>query len=227
MDITDAHDHFATGGSVFQPVYRESLGSNEVPDSVRSLSHYSSGGYASGNPFVQARSSALDNDRPLSNPPMSFTRARDSLASPPMTPTYSQFSGRGSRSPLAGPPSYSLYPNSPAETVVGSPDPTKYYSSKKEKLRLPFKSTAMLDLDRSPIYKPWLKHNDFLEYVSYWLTISMVLFMASASALVMLVNLAQMDNVGDLCLVLHDDFENGLDRNTWFHEVDMGGFGCV
>ena len=99
--------------------------------------------------------------------------------------------------------------------------------SPKLKNRKLFKSTALLDLDRNPIYKPWLKKKDFLEYVSYWLTIAMILFMASASALLILVKLSQMDTVGDLCLVLDDDFEFGLDRNTWFHEADMGGFGCV
>ena len=41
----------------------------------------------------------------------------------------------------------------------------------------------------------------------------------------MLVNLSHIENVGNLCLVLDDGFDNGLDRNTWYHEVDMGGFG--
>ncbi|KAL5528155.1 hypothetical protein ACEPAF_7291 [Sanghuangporus sanghuang] len=239
-DFEDAHDlvyypsgtmevvaqgRAPTSGSLFQPLYRDFIDAAEIPSSVRSLSRYSPDVFSAGNPFAQARPSALDNDRPLSNPPVDFTQVRDSLASPPSTPTCSQYSVSRFRSPLAGPPSYCLYPHSPTETVVGSPDLMKHYSSMKIKKRPPFKSTALLDLHRNPIYKPWLNQKDFLEYVSYWLTLSMVLFMASASALIMLVNLSQLDNVGDLCLVLHDDFENGLDRNTWFHEVDMGGFG--
>ena len=106
-------------------------------------------------------------------------------------------------------------------------NPSKFSSPIKGKKKLPFKSNALLDLDTKPIPKPWLQRKDFLELVSYWLTISMVLFMASTSALDMLVKLSKMDNVGDLCLVLDDNIENGLDRNTWFHEVDMGGFGFV
>ena len=55
----------------------------------------------------------------------------------------------------------------------------------------------------------------------------MILFMGGASALALLVNMSKMEKLGNLCLVLDDDFDNGLDRNIWFHEVDMGGFGYV
>lgn len=176
----------------------------EIPESVRSLS----------------RDSAQFSTVPFGD----FSRARDSLSS-------SAHSVRGlgprspsSRSPLAGPPSL---PMSPAETFVGSPDPSKDYLSEKLKAVVPFKSQALLDLDQNPINKPWIGKKEPLSRISYWLTYAGILFMGCSSALLMLVNLTQIENVGNLCLVLDDGFDNGLDRNTWYHEVDMGGFGYV
>ena len=31
--------------------------------------------------------------------------------------------------------------------------------------------------------------------------------------------------VGNVCLVLDEEFSNGIDSNIWFHEVSMSGFG--
>ena len=97
----------------------------------------------------------------------------------------------------------------------------------KVKAVVPFKSQALLDLDQNPISKPWVGKRNPLSRISCWLTYAGILFMACSSALLTLVNLSQIENVGNLCLVLDDGFDNGLDRNTWYHEVDMGGFGYV
>lgn len=209
-------------------MHRESIEPAQIPNSVRSFSCYSSDNYTGAYPLYDARVSSLDdNDHRDSFLPNGLSRARDSLASPPTTPTLPQYPISRSRSPLAGPPSYSqCFLRSPTETVIGSPDPTQK-SLMKGKERTYFKSNALLDLDRKPLCKPWIGKKDFLAYVSYWLTWSMVLFMASTAALSILVSMSKLEEVGDLCLILDDNFDKGLDRNTWFHEVDMGGFGFV
>lgn len=87
------------------------------------------------------------------------------------------------------------------------------------------KSTALTDEDKRNIDKPWLGKRDMREYISWVLTWSMMLFCAGAAAVMCLLDARNVKMMGDLCLVLHDDFENGLNRDVWFHEVDMGGFG--
>ncbi|KLO19430.1 concanavalin A-like lectin/glucanase [Schizopora paradoxa] len=87
------------------------------------------------------------------------------------------------------------------------------------------KSTALTDEGKRNIEKPWLAKRDMREYISWVLTWSMMLFCAGAAAVMCLLDARNVKMMGDLCLVLHDDFDNGLNRDVWFHEVDMGGFG--
>lgn len=216
---------------------RDSLEAPSIPASVRSFSRDSLG---QSYDFAHGRADSLGSAG-YSGPPVAIAqpqpRARiprygspdSSVLSPPGTPPV-PYSGSGlwpmarSRSPLACPPTYS-----PSETVVGSPNPEKskqsYFKDKMTKGR--FKSTALLDIDTVALDKPWRDKKDALTYVSYWLTWSMVLLMAGASALLTLIDLNKIHTVGNLCLVLDDNFDNGIDRSIWFHEVDMGGFGYV
>lgn len=202
-----------------------------IPASVRSFSRDSLGHvFSFAFPRARNHGNSVDTEdafAPTCTSPDPSSRA----GSPPITPAYAGLwasSRSGSRSPLAGPPLYS-----PTETVVGTPDPSgkkviSPYGFIDVRLRKGgFKSNALLDIDTVPIEKPWANKKEALGYVSYWLTWSMVLLMAGASALLTLVDLNKIHYVGNLCTVLEDNFDNGIDRSIWFHEVDMSGFGCV
>lgn len=199
-------------GIVSRNPYRVSSELSDIPSSVRSFSR-------------DIISLNNQQEHSVSDVHTSGILSHSREASPSPSDTSTQWAPLSrSRSPLACPPSYPL---SPTETMIGSADPLKQSFLNKLSRRGRFKSTALLDIDSNPLYKPWANKKDFLSYVSYWLTWSMILFMGGASALALLVNMSKMEKLGNLCLVLDDDFDNGLDRNIWFHEVDMGGFGYV
>ncbi len=80
------------------------------------------------------------------------------------------------------------------------------------------KSTALTEEAMQQLEKPWLGKRDVREYISWVLTWSMMLFCAGAAAVMCLLDARKVQMMGDLCLVLHDDFDNGLNRDIWFHE---------
>lgn len=223
----------ALGHSVRDSVDAPSIPSS-IPASVRSFSRDSLGhAFSFAFPRARRHGDSVDTDDAFARPlACSSPDASSRAESPPVTPTYGGMwptMRSGSRSPLACPPLYS-----PTETVIGTPDlggkkPASSYGFKDEKPKKgKFKSNALLDIDTVALDKPWLGgKKEALGYVSYWLTWSMVLFMAGASALITLVDLNKIRYIGDLCMVLEDNFDNGIDRSIWFHEVDMGGFGYV
>lgn len=137
-----------------------------------------------------------------------------------------------SRSPLSSPPIrasfYSLSPDMTSDctaSTFASPNTStqmlipKYIPPRR-------RSTALPNQEGVPIHdKPWIFKRDVKEYISWALTWSMMLFCAGAAAVMCLLDARSIKMMGNLCLVLEDDFSNGLNKDTWFHEVDMGGFG--
>ena len=129
--------------------------------------------------------------------------ARDSLACPPprVTPTFT------SRTPCVGSPNISQRGLTRKITVKRA------------------KSTALLDLDRNPLEKPWLKKRDPRATMSWWFTVFFMFLGAVGGALVCVFGLRDLKFVGNVCLVLDENFSEGLDENIWSREVEMGGFG--
>ena len=84
------------------------------------------------------------------------------------------------------------------------------------------KSTA---LDDRPIAKPWVGKKDIRARISYWLTWLGIFLGAAAAAAVCYTGARGVRMVGNVCLVLDEEFSNGIDSNIWFHEVSMSGFG--
>lgn len=200
-----------------------SLAAPEVPASVRSFSR-DSNGYNISSSNKEAFYS-VNSDSRLGEQRRQFNPGPSVLSSPSGTPYECGLSLTRSRSALSSPPVYSamLSPSSPTETVVGSPNGSQS-SLVKHKLRnRRTKSTALLD--RSQIQKPWLEKQEFRQRLSYWLSWSMIFICAGVSAVIGFLSTRNVQSMGKLCMVLEDNFDNGLDRSVWTHEVDLGGFG--
>ena len=76
--------------------------------------------------------------------------------------------------------------------------------------------------------KPWLGKKDKAARISYFLTYSMLLLGFVASGLRCYFAWTRVPLLGQLCLVMEDDFDsNELDTSVWMREADMGGFGWV
>jgi hypothetical protein len=74
--------------------------------------------------------------------------------------------------------------------------------------------------------KPWVGKKDKAARISYFVTYSMLLLGVAATALRCYTGWRSVSLVGNLCLVLDDEFNsNDLDTSVWMHEVDLGGFG--
>lgn len=48
---------------------------------------------------------------------------------------------------------------------------------------------------------------------------------AGAAAAICYMGAKSVRLVGNVCLILDEEFDNGIDTNIWFHEVSMSGFG--
>ena len=77
----------------------------------------------------------------------------------------------------------------------------------------------------STIDKPWIGKKDVYARISYWMTISVALLGAAGSALLCYFGWRNVPRIGNLCLVMEDNFDTFDTQNTWQHEVNMGGFG--
>ncbi|KAI0315683.1 glycoside hydrolase family 16 protein [Amylostereum chailletii] len=78
-----------------------------------------------------------------------------------------------------------------------------------------------------PITKPWIKHKDVRGRIAYFLTYGMILVGVAAAAVRCYFGWIAVPLLGNLCLVLDDQF-NDTELNTesvWMREVDLGGFG--
>ena len=77
------------------------------------------------------------------------------------------------------------------------------------------------------VAKPWVTDKDFYGRLSYWLTVSVAVLGIIGSGIRVYFSWAQSPRVGNLCLVMEDNFDTFDTAYTWFQEVDMSGFGCV
>ncbi|KAI0925381.1 hypothetical protein AcV7_005639 [Taiwanofungus camphoratus] len=75
------------------------------------------------------------------------------------------------------------------------------------------------------IEKPWIKEKDVYARLAYFTTYAMALIGVVGGALRCYFGWKDVDRVGNLCLVMQDDFNTFDTENTWLQEVDMGGFG--
>ena len=79
----------------------------------------------------------------------------------------------------------------------------------------------------STIEKPWIGQKDVYATVSYWLTLLVAFLGVAGSALLCYFSWKNVPRVGNLCLIMEDNFDKFDTQFTWQHEVDMGGFGFV
>lgn len=77
------------------------------------------------------------------------------------------------------------------------------------------------------IHKPWIGEKDVYARVAYWLTYGVAFLGAVGSALLCYFGWKDVPRVGNLCLIMEDNFDKFDNSYTWTREVDMGGFGYV
>ena len=75
------------------------------------------------------------------------------------------------------------------------------------------------------VVKPWVTDKDFYERLSYWVTYFVAMLGIAGAIIRVYFAWVQTPNVGNLCLIMEDNFETFDTQYTWYHEVDMSGFG--
>ena len=88
----------------------------------------------------------------------------------------------------------------------------------------PKKRSAMPStLIKGPVEKPWLKKKDPWERASWWITVLLFIVGILAAAVLCFFGYREVPHLGNICLVMADDFD-GLDTsNTWTRDVELGG----
>ncbi|KAH8105318.1 concanavalin A-like lectin/glucanase domain-containing protein [Cristinia sonorae] len=76
-----------------------------------------------------------------------------------------------------------------------------------------------------PISKPWIGEKDIYGRLAYWTTYGVALIGLVGSVLLCYFGWKNVPRVGNLCLIMEDNFEKFDTDYTWSHEVDMSGFG--
>ncbi|KAI8969530.1 concanavalin A-like lectin/glucanase domain-containing protein [Trametes punicea] len=76
-----------------------------------------------------------------------------------------------------------------------------------------------------PVEKPWLSEKDSKETLSYWIVCVLSLLGIAAAAIRCYFAWTQTMLLGNVCLVMEDDFDIFDTENVWVHEVSMSGFG--
>ena len=75
------------------------------------------------------------------------------------------------------------------------------------------------------VHKPWLTDKDFYGRLSYWITTLIGLLGIVGAVIRVYFAYVQVPRVGNLCLIMEDNFETFDTKYTWYQEVDMSGFG--
>lgn len=73
--------------------------------------------------------------------------------------------------------------------------------------------------------KPWVTDKDIYERMAYYVTYAVALLGIVGGAIRVYFSYVQTPRVGNLCLIMEDNFETFDTQYTWFQEVDMSGFG--
>lgn len=77
------------------------------------------------------------------------------------------------------------------------------------------------------IEKPWVGQKDVYGRLAYWITYAVAMLGIAGSVLRCYFAWKDVPRVGNLCLIMEDNFDTFDTEYTWTHDVDMGGFGCV
>ena len=85
----------------------------------------------------------------------------------------------------------------------------------------PMRSTML----SGAIEKPWLTDKDARMTLAYWIVYAMALLGVAGGAVRCYFAWAQTLHLGNLCLVMEDNFDSFDTQNTWTQEVTMSGFG--
>ncbi|TDL18550.1 concanavalin A-like lectin/glucanase [Rickenella mellea] len=117
------------------------------------------------------------------------------------------------RDSLAYPPPRSL------SFLAGPPEKAKRNPTSNKRA----KSTALSEGDVIP--KPWLQRKDPYDRIAYLVTASATLLGVVCAALLCFFGARSVPKVGNLCLVMDENFDTFDTLNVWRHEVDLGGFG--
>ncbi|EIW67677.1 hypothetical protein TREMEDRAFT_33305, partial [Tremella mesenterica DSM 1558] len=83
-----------------------------------------------------------------------------------------------------------------------------------------FQSTRL----KGEIYKPWLEKTDPAQRWARWITLTSIFIGLAVAGILCWDGYASVPSVGKLCLVLNDDFSNGIDPSLWTHEVRLDGY---
>ncbi|RPD53558.1 glycoside hydrolase family 16 protein [Lentinus tigrinus ALCF2SS1-7] len=75
------------------------------------------------------------------------------------------------------------------------------------------------------VAKPWVTDKDFYEKLSYYVTYGVAMVGIIGAILRVYFQWVQTARVGNLCLIMEDQFETFDTKYTWLQEVDMSGFG--
>lgn len=86
------------------------------------------------------------------------------------------------------------------------------------------RSVGPSTLLKGPVEKPWLKKRDPWATASWWFTVGLFIVGVLASAVLCFFSYRDIPRLGNLCLVMQDNFDN-LDTNTWSRVVELGGMG--
>ncbi|KAG7444283.1 concanavalin A-like lectin/glucanase [Guyanagaster necrorhizus] len=75
--------------------------------------------------------------------------------------------------------------------------------------------------------KPWLKERDGKARASWWITFVLIILGVAAAALLCWSGISTIDMLkdSDLCLVMDEDWSNGISDDNWSRDVMLGGFG--
>ncbi|CDO70157.1 Glycoside Hydrolase Family 16 protein [Trametes cinnabarina] len=75
------------------------------------------------------------------------------------------------------------------------------------------------------IEKPWVAEKDAKETWSYWIVYVIAFIGVAAAVIRCYFSYAQTPLIGNVCLILEDNFDTFDTQNVWMHEVSMSGFG--
>ncbi|TFK84665.1 glycoside hydrolase family 16 protein [Polyporus arcularius HHB13444] len=89
------------------------------------------------------------------------------------------------------------------------------------RVRKPMRSTMLT----GAIEKPWLSQKDKMAILSHWVVYLIALLGIAGGAIRCYFTWKTTLRLGNLCLVMEDNFDTFDTENTWTHEVSMSGFG--